>query len=74
MVSLSIKGGQDNKAEICLDLKGDCINFTVITESKDQIDFSVEIEEWEQIKDFIDKSINISENINKSLNEALNQI
>lgn len=45
------------KNELCIDHQDGSVGFTVLTQDEKQLDFGVEIEDWEQLKTFIDDSI-----------------
>jgi hypothetical protein len=55
MLQLSLQSGKgnDGKAEMFIDYQSESIGFTVIHENK-QFDFSIEKEEWEPFKNFIE--------------------
>lgn len=58
MLQLSLQSakGNDGKAEMFIDYQSESIGFTVIHENK-QFDFSIEKEEWEQFKNFIETAM-----------------
>ncbi len=45
------------KNELCIDHSDGSVGFTVLTEDEKQMDFSIELDEWKQLKTFIDDSI-----------------
>ena len=45
------------KNELCIDHQDGSIGFTVLTNDDKQIDFGIEIDQWKQLKTFIDDSI-----------------
>lgn len=45
------------KNELCIDHQDGSIGFIVLTEDDKQLDFGLEIEEWNQLKTFLDDSI-----------------
>jgi hypothetical protein len=45
------------KNELCIDHQEDSIGFTVLTHDNLQLDFSIDIQEWNQLKKFIDDSV-----------------
>ena len=48
---------REGKNELCIDHNEDTVGFTVLTEDDKQLDFIVDIKDWEQLKSFIDNSI-----------------
>ena len=48
---------RDEKSELCIDHQGGSVGFTVLTEDQKQLDFSIELDQWKQLKTFIDDSI-----------------
>lgn len=45
------------KNELCIDHQDGCVGFTVLTTDEKQLDFSVELDQWKQLKTFVDDSI-----------------
>jgi hypothetical protein len=45
------------KNELCIDHQDGRVGFTVLTNDDKQLDFGIDIEQWEQLKTFIDDSI-----------------
>lgn len=48
---------RDKKHELCIDHDSGCVAFTVLTDDARQMDFTLELGEWNQLKAFIDDSI-----------------
>jgi hypothetical protein len=68
MLHLIIKTPKSNThgdAELFIDYQDESVGFTVVTKNGSQYDFSCDIQEWEQLKDFIDKAIQIDIKNNK---------
>lgn len=63
-MELVLRQGKD---ELCIDHSDGSVGFVVLNPDGLQIDFSVETEEWEQLKDFIDNSIREYERNKKKL-------
>lgn len=45
------------KNELCIDHQDGSVGFTVLTDDGRQLDFSVELDQWEQLKTFVNDSI-----------------
>ena len=58
MLQLSLQSatGNDGKAEMLIDYQSESIGFTILHENK-QFDFSIEKEEWEQFKMFVETAM-----------------
>lgn len=57
MLSLCINGGKEDKDELLIDYQSSGVGFTVLSKEAGQIDFSIEKEEWNQLKTFIEQAI-----------------
>jgi len=59
MLSLHLFSGKSNigQSQMLIDYIDGSVGFTVITEAGTQLDFSVEKDEWKQLKTFIDDAI-----------------
>ena len=71
MLSISIKGGKDQKEELLIDYDSGTLGFIVLTSDDKQVDFSIEKEEWNQLKVFIEQSISLEAKYKKDLEESL---
>ena len=48
---------RDKKNELCIDHQDGCVGFTVLLADDSQLDFNVELDQWKQLKTFVDDSI-----------------
>jgi len=48
---------RDKKNELCIEHQDGSVGFTVLTDDNKQIDFSINVDKWKQLKTFIDDSI-----------------
>jgi len=51
------KASRDGSAELFIDYQSESVGFTVVTKDGLQYDFSCEVEEWQQLKSFIEQAI-----------------
>lgn len=53
-MELVLRQGKD---ELCIDHQNGHVGFTILTEDEKQMDFGVDITEWNQLKKYIDECI-----------------
>jgi hypothetical protein len=58
MLQLSLQSAGDDKATMLIDYQSESIGLTVIHGGQ-QLDFSIEKDEWESFKGFIEKAMEI---------------
>lgn len=56
-LTLQSPNGNSGKAEMFIDYQSECVGFTVVTADEKQFDFSIDKDEWEQFKAFIESSM-----------------
>ena len=57
MLTLNVLSANDTKDELFIDYQSGSVGFTVISEKAGQLDFSIEKDEWLQMKAFIEQAI-----------------
>jgi hypothetical protein len=66
-LTLFAANGNNGTAEMYIDYQSKSVGFAVITEDKKRFDFSIEKDEWEVFKNFIELQMKVEEDENKQI-------